>query len=284
MQLLLDRLCLSLTLAKPVGLATWAQREVQRFGADGVGDIADAAADALLTASETWEVDRARVEAFVDILIQEIGRVTSAAQTSDAPASDPSEATNALLATLAERDLGTCAHSKATEQWARRLSNELGLPKEMQDFIGLCAVLHDIGKIATPDAILNKPGALTEGEWVIMREHSAAGERILERVPSLKACAVIVRAHHERVDGTGYPDKLSGANIPLEARVVAVADAFHAMISERPYRQPISPREALWLLEKGAGSQWDRDVVDAMLSMLKRGKQIPRNTSQVSSA
>lgn len=283
-QLLLDRFCFSLTLAKPVGLATWAQREVQRYGAAGVTDIVNAASKALLEAADESETERPKVQAFVDVLVSEIERVSRALEGESVSAHEESEVTTALLAMLAERDHGTCAHSKATAQWTRRLAAEMGFAKDAQEFIALCALLHDIGKISTPERILNKPGPLDADEWEIMRDHAAAGARILNQVPSLQRCAVIVRAHHERFDGAGYPDGLAGVNIPFEARVLAVADAFHAMITERPYRESISPREALWVLEKGSGTQWDSDVVDAMLAMLRRGKQIPRDTTHVSSA
>ena len=284
LQLLLDRLCFSLTLAKPVGLATWAQRETQKFGVEGVSDLVSAAVAAMLTASDAHGVERARVAAFLGVLTQEIDRVARADAGQHIAEDRGNEATTALLAMLAERDFNTCCHSKATAQWAKRLAAEMGFAAQAQEFVALCALVHDIGMIATPDSVLLKPGALSDEEWKIMRDHSAAGARILNQVPSLQRCAVVVRAHHERFDGTGYPDRLAGVNIPFEARVVAVADAFHAMVSERPYRQPIAPREALWLLEQGRGSQWDRDVVDAMLAMLRRGKQIPRDATSVSSA
>jgi HD-GYP domain-containing protein (c-di-GMP phosphodiesterase class II) len=121
--------------------------------------------------------------------------------------------------------------------------------------------------------VLLKPGPLSETEWDIMRDHAAAGQRILSQIPSLARCAQIVRGHHERYDGRGYPDRLVGENIPFEARVVAVADAFHAMISDRPYRKAIAPRRALEILRDGAGTQWDPIVVQAMLDMLGAGRK-----------
>jgi len=176
----------------------------------------------------------------------------------------------ALLAMLAERDSGTCCHSKATAEWSKRLALALDYNAETAEFVALCALLHDVGKIVTPDDVLLKPAPLSENEWTIMREHAAAGARILDRVPSLQRCALVVRAHHERFDGAGYPDGLSGNAIAFEARVVAVADAFHAMISDRPYRRALTPRAALVQLEEGRGTQWDPEVVDAMLSMFSR--------------
>jgi putative nucleotidyltransferase with HDIG domain len=146
----------------------------------------------------------------------------------------------------------------------------MGLSGEAVEFVELCGLLHDVGKIGTPDGVLNKPGPLTPDEWEVMKNHSAAGARILENIPSLRRCSPIVRAHHERYDGTGYPDRLGGSAIPFEARIVAVADSYHAMITDRPYRAAINPREALKILQEGKGIQWDPAVIDAMHSLFER--------------
>ena len=285
LEVLVDRLCLSLTLAKPVGLVGWAERESARLGRAAVVDMMSAAAVALTEASNKHEVEARRLGAFIEILSREVERAAIGIIPEETKTqSSDGEASLALLAMLSERDHATCCHSKATAEWARRLSTALGLSEETGEFIALCAVLHDIGKIATPDAVLFKPAPLDDAEWEIMREHSAAGQRILMQIPSLSRCAVIVRAHHERYDGMGYPDGLAGMSIPFEARVVAVADAFHAMISERPYRKPIAPRQALAILKEGRGTQWDPDVVDAMLSMFSRNQVTTRTSANVSSA
>jgi putative nucleotidyltransferase with HDIG domain len=270
LEVLLDRLCLSLTLAKPVELAAWAEHESARVGRAGVVDMTGAATHTIGLAASAHEVDQRRLLAYLDVLAAEIERAACGGEGEEPQTLSSAEATTALLAMLAERDYGTCCHSKATEQWARRLATTMGLHAEDVEFIALCALLHDIGKISTPEHILLKPAALAVDEWELMRDHAAAGARILNQIPSLQRCAIIVRAHHERFDGAGYPEGLQGTNIPLEARVVAVADAFHAMISERPYRQPIAPREALRILQDGRGSQWDADVVDVMLEMFAR--------------
>ncbi len=286
LEVLLDRLCLSLSLAKPVGLATWAERESERLGKAGVVDLAAAAAHTISLAASAFDVEHGRLLAFLDVLIREIERATLGADVDDIPGERPeSDGTIALLAMLAERDFGTCCHSKATAEWARRLAVAMGCDEESAEFISLCALLHDIGKISTPDTVLLKNGPLTADEWDIMREHAAAGARVLNQIPSLQRCALIVRAHHERFDGAGYPDGLAGKSIPFEARIVAVADAFHAMISERPYRKPIPPRQALSILEEGSGTQWDPDVVEAMLGMFRRNAPAaPKHASQLSSA
>lgn len=128
------------------------------------------------------------------------------------------------------------------------------------------AELHDVGKFAIPDAILGKPGALTDDEWELVRRHPVVGQRILAAAPALVHLAEIVRATHERFDGRGYPDGLVGAEIPLVARVVAVCDAFDAMTANRPYRPALSAEDALAELRRCAGTQFDPAVVAAFLA------------------
>jgi putative nucleotidyltransferase with HDIG domain len=270
LKVLLDRLCFSLTLAKPVGLGSWAERESHRIGRATVVDLTGAATLAIASAAVGYETDQRRLLAFLDVLSNEIERSAQVADGETDVEIPGAEGTSALLAMLAERDYGTCCHSKATAEWARRLATTMEFDAEGTEFIALCALLHDIGKISTPDQVLLKPSPLSVEEWEVMRDHAAAGARILNQIPSLQRCAIIVRAHHERFDGGGYPDGTYGTSIPIEARVVAVADAFHAMISERPYRQPIAPRAALQILLDGRGSQWDSNVVEAMVGMFKR--------------
>ena len=133
------------------------------------------------------------------------------------------------------------------------------------------AQLHDIGKLAVPDSILLKPGPLDASEWEVVRQHTLAGERIVGRVPGLDVVADAVRASHERWDGLGYPDGLAGHEIPLAARIVAVADAYAAMTTpDRPYREPLSPAEAEDEVIRCAGTQFDPVVVEAFLAVLAR--------------
>src|SRR5205807_10429859 len=225
-----------------------------------VYEIFAAACHVLAGEGDRFDVDHCRLLAFLEVLKSEVANALAARGSADVPALarlDQGEPVQALLTMLGARDEATCCHSKATAEWARRLSTTMQLPHDTVGYIELCALLHDIGKVSTPDSVLFKEGALSEPEWSIMRKHAAAGEKILNQIPTLQRCAVIVRAHHERFDGAGYPDGLSGHDIPFEARVVAVADAFHAMISTRPYRKAIPARIALEILENGAGSQWD---------------------------
>jgi HD-GYP domain-containing protein (c-di-GMP phosphodiesterase class II) len=125
-------------------------------------------------------------------------------------------------------------------------------------------LLHDLGKIGVPDAVLNKPGPLTDEEWVLMREHPAIGVRILEGVPHMDVVRQVVYSHHERWDGTGYPEGLKAEGIPLAARVFATVDAFDAITTDRPYRRAATLDEALARLDEAAGTQFAPDAVDAL--------------------
>lgn len=284
-ELILDRLCLSIQLSKPVGLATWAIREGRRLGPAQAMEMASTAAHVIASEANRFPIDHGRLLAFLEVLKAEISSALSALGDDDCEArSAHSESTEALLAMLGERDSQTCCHSRATGEWARRLCEAMGLSRELREFIELCALLHDIGKISTPESILFKTGPLTSAEWDVMRDHSAAGQRILNQIPTLARCALIVRAHHERWDGLGYPDALAGENIPFEARVVAVADAFHAMISDRPYRKAIPPRRALEILQTGRGTQWDPLIVDSMLELFSGTRKQKPARARASSA
>jgi HD-GYP domain len=135
--------------------------------------------------------------------------------------------------------------------------------------IRVAAQLHDIGKVAIPEAILNKPGALDEAEWRFMRCHTLIGERILAAAPALADVAAVVRTSHEQLDGGGYPDGLVKDQIPLGARIVAAGDAFEAMTSDRPYRDALTVDEAIAELRRCSGTQFDPVVVDAFLTVLE---------------
>jgi HD-GYP domain-containing protein (c-di-GMP phosphodiesterase class II) len=180
-----------------------------------------------------------------------------------------------VLATMSARDEGAAAHADAAAAWCRRIAEAMDLSATLTGRIVTAAALHDIGTIATPDAIRCKPGPLTRDESTVVRAHANVGADVLAQMPALAPYAPIVRAHHERWDGLGYPYGLKGVEIPFEARVVAVADALDAMISPRPYRRAIAQRDALEILRHGRGTQWDASVVDAVLGMLQRAA-VPR--------
>jgi putative nucleotidyltransferase with HDIG domain len=179
------------------------------------------------------------------------------------------EVVSTLLSAIEARDAATCEHSRAVGMWCARIARTLGMNPEDQAFAALAGTLHDVGKIATPSEVLLKAGPLDPEEWDAMRAHSRIGAKMLERIPSLRDLAPVVRAHHERIDGKGYPDGLAGVSIPMHARIVSVADSFHAMISKRPYREALTVPYALDELRSGVGTQWDGVVVDTMLDIVQ---------------
>ena len=174
----------------------------------------------------------------------------------------------ALAAALEAKDHYTADHARSIADLAVAVGSELGLSEDHLRDLRYGAIFHDIGKIAIPDAILNKPGPLSEPEFAVVREHAQVGERILAPVPFLSAVRQIVRHDHERWDGTGYPDRLSGEDIPLGARIVLVVYAYHAMRSDRPYRSALPESEARRELLTHAGDQFDPRVVRAFLAVL----------------
>jgi len=162
------------------------------------------------------------------------------------------------------RDDYTGRHSAQVGQLARRVGERLGMKVEELALLECAARLHDVGKLGVPDAILRKPGPLDEAEWEIMRRHPELGAEMVASVPGLERVGRFVGAHHERFDGTGYPQGLTGDAIPLASRVISACDAYEAMVSRRPYRASLSIRTALGELVAGAGSQFDPAVVAAV--------------------
>jgi diguanylate cyclase (GGDEF)-like protein len=174
----------------------------------------------------------------------------------------------ALASALQERDRYTGEHSESVVDLTARVGEALALDSEEINRVRTAALLHDIGKVGVPDEVLHKPGPLTEREWEIMRQHPAIGERILRAIPGLGAVARIVRHEHERWDGNGYPDQLAGAEIPVGSRIILACDAYHAMTSDRPYRKAMAHAEALAELSGNAGTQFDPEVVEALVGYL----------------
>ncbi|WP_254780685.1 HD domain-containing phosphohydrolase [Bacillus sp. UNCCL13] len=175
-----------------------------------------------------------------------------------------------LSAALDARDPYTAGHSMRVATYSKRIGIKLDLNEAEVDRLNRSALLHDIGKIGVPDYVLLKDGKLTDEEYEQIKAHPVIGERILKQVePADKMIGLLpgVRSHHERVDGRGYPDRLSGNNIPLFGRIIAVADAFDAMTSDRPYRKGMEPGKAIKILQEGKGIQWDADIVDAFLEV-----------------
>ena len=172
-----------------------------------------------------------------------------------------------------EIDPDVQVHQTAVARLAADTGSALGMDQKRIAILTSAAEFHDIGKIAIPESILNKPGPLDEAEWAYMRRHTLIGERILRAAPGMDEVAAIVRSSHERPDGQGYPDGLSGTALPLEARIISVCDAYHAMISNRPYGAGVSVDEALAELQRCAGSQFDPEVVRAVSSVALRSSE-----------
>jgi putative nucleotidyltransferase with HDIG domain len=173
-----------------------------------------------------------------------------------------------LIATLDARDQYTAGHSAAVAVYARDIAVRMGLDEEQSDLAHLCGLVHDIGKIGLPAGLLEKPGALTLDERREMQRHSEIGERILANVDTYAEIASVVRHHHERVDSQGYPDGLPETAIPLLSRIIAVADAYNAMTSDRPYRDAMPSRVARLRLAQAVETQFDTSVVAAFEAIL----------------
>jgi len=184
------------------------------------------------------------------------------------PRSFERQARDLLLNVLRERQPGLGEHMEGVGALAGELGRRLGLEAEDLDEIARAGELHDIGKMAIPDEILGKPGPLDAEEWELMRKHTLIGERMLSVTPALAPVARLIRWSHERWDGTGYPDGLEGAEIPIGSRIIAICDAYEAMTERRPYRQPLSAEEALTELRRNAGTQFDPELVEHFVATI----------------
>jgi putative nucleotidyltransferase with HDIG domain len=180
------------------------------------------------------------------------------------------ETIEALMSALEARDPYTEEHTGRIRDMAVALAVAMQLPPETKRAVKLGAILHDVGKIGIPDAILLKPGALNDGEWVVMRSHTTIGEEMLRSIDFLSPSLPIIRNHHERWDGKGYPDGLAGEQIPLGARIVAVCDSFDAMTSDRPYRKARSVDEACEEILRCAGTQFDPACSALLVDMVSK--------------
>ncbi len=174
----------------------------------------------------------------------------------------------AMLAALGAKDDYSVRHCSAVLELATTVGDQLGLEAVELRELGHVALLHDVGKIGVPDAVLRKPGRLDKSERELMERHPEIGERMLERVPALAHLARAVRAEHERFDGRGYPDGISGEAIPISSRITFVCDAYHAMCSDRPYRKALPEPAAAQELSRGRGTQFDPRATDALLGVL----------------
>ena len=172
------------------------------------------------------------------------------------------ELANSLAGAIDAKDPYTKGHSTSVSRYSEALARAINLPEDEVQRIKLGALLHDVGKIGIPENVLKKPDKLSDEEWVIMKQHPVIGaEKVLAPNEALRDLIPMVKYHHEHIDGSGYPEKLKGEEIPLAARIVAVADTFHALISDRPYRKGLSVETACEILQNGAGKQWDADLI-----------------------
>ncbi|MCH5201244.1 MAG: HD-GYP domain-containing protein [Oscillospiraceae bacterium] len=172
---------------------------------------------------------------------------------------------------LDAKDSYSEGHSRRVAVYAAQIAEKLGFSKEDVRNVRIIALLHDIGKIGVPDSVLNKPGRLTDEEFELMKQHSVIGSEILKDIDMITGISIGARSHHERYDGKGYPEGLKGEDIPYIARIIAVADSYDAMTSNRVYRKHLTYEQVMSELEKGEGTQFDPDIAKAMEALIKDG-------------
>ena len=179
-----------------------------------------------------------------------------------------SEIATSLAGAIDAKDPYTKGHSTSVSKFSEALARAINLPEGEVERIKLGALLHDVGKIGIPESVLKKEGPLSDDEWAIMKQHPVIGaEKVLMPNPSLRDLIPIVKYHHERIDGKGYPEGLKNGDIPLAAKIVAIADTYHALISDRPYRRGMNIEKAISILEEGADTQWDGDLVRTFIQI-----------------
>jgi len=176
-----------------------------------------------------------------------------------------------LVNIIDAKDSYTGGHSERVTRFALMLAEKIGLPNEQLGLLEKAAKIHDIGKIGVPEAILNKLGPLTEEEFAQIKKHPEIGEKICSPLNSLQPLLKIIRHHHERYDGNGYPDGIRGTNIPVEARIIAIVDSYDAMATDRPYRNKLLNNKIINIFRAGAGTQWDKDLVEKFIEIINSG-------------
>ncbi len=284
---LVDAMVASIAESSPDNVVHWARMVRHAHPAAVVSALVDTACDVVEELAHAEHGDLATIVVFLEIVrARASGKLPESSVATGAVPDAPQTAIESLLAMLSVRDEATCTHSRATGEWGRRIATRMGLEPAVTERIVKAGILHDIGKIRVPDDILFKPSTLTAREWEIMKRHAEAGAEILAEIPSLAAYAPVVATHHERVDGRGYPHGLRGDDIALESRVVSVADSFHAMVTDRPYRRALSYGEAIAALVDGRGRQWDKGVADVMIALAAedRNSSADANLSALSGA
>lgn len=187
-----------------------------------------------------------------------------------------------MAASIDARDRYTSGHSQRVAHWGREIAKEIGLPAKKVDEVYFGGILHDIGKIGIEDEILNKKGKLTPEEYDKIKQHTVIGYEIIKQAGMFHELLPAIRSHHERIDGKGYPDGLVGEEIPLVARILAVSDAFDAMVADRPYRKGLPVSQALQEIERGAGTQFDEELAQHFIAIVNRlsSEELDRIISQ----
>jgi HD-GYP domain-containing protein (c-di-GMP phosphodiesterase class II) len=241
----------------------WVAREMHVATAADIVALVDAATDHVVAGTPL--VDRTATVRRLDLLRTEISRRMALEQVRTKDISD--EIVGGILGVIALVDADLYEHLDAVGVLSSRIALVMGMDTEFAKTCLNVGRLHDVGKMAIPRAILYKPGRLDADEYDLVKRHADAGHRMVSGIPGVARYAAGVRGHHERLDGSGYPDGLVGEAIPLEARVVAVADVFHAMTSDRCYRAPLEPVVAIKEIIRGRGRLYDAAVVDSALSV-----------------
>ena len=230
-------------------------------------------------AGERWQVAAATMAVVALIFFALVAMAAGASREIERRRREAQESFFQTLTTLAEtidlRDPYTAGHSRRVAAYSRQLALEIGLPAAAARAIEHAALLHDIGKVGVPDAVLFKNGPLDDEERLLIRGHPVIGANLLADIPSMCDIYPCILHHHERYDGRGYPDGLAGARIPIGARVIAVADSFDAMTTDRPYRAGLGADAAIAELERGVGTQFDRRCVSAFVGLVERGEIVP---------
>jgi putative nucleotidyltransferase with HDIG domain len=267
-----DRLLLALERGSYLDVITWTDRICQSYRAfPQIGSMLASACQAV-TAQLGDAPDAEDIIADLAALEHSLCAVAFKPRALRTKAAVPIDEIDELIAGLFERlqaaDPLSAEHSSAVSAWSGRIARRLSLTDKEVTFVARCGLIHDIGNVHVSGEILQAPRELTENEWDVMRSHSLLGEELVRSHKPLRNFAPAVRSHHERLDGRGYPDGLTGSQITLATRIVTVADAFNAMIGRRAYRLPMSPGNALERLFEARGRQFDPIVVEAMVSVV----------------